>query len=157
MAKAGEAGVEKKQSPSRRKIWIFNSAAANTPDEINEADYSGGIEWYAEERVRKAAMVREGESWTSEAAEDVEVGGFSGEREREGGQSGLAVEAGASQACAGQEVGDRFQAGRRIVGDALVNANPCEIYFVGEISVSALGTTVISAGNVPRSSPSAST
>src|SRR5450631_3701553 len=59
---------------------------------------------------------------TNDSADDVEVGSFGGERERERGQRGLAVESGASHAGAGQEVGDGFQSVRGILialdGDA---------------------------------------
>ena len=59
--------------------------------------------------MREAAMVGETEGGAADAAEDIEVWGFGGEGERERGERGLAVESGASQACAGQEVGDGFQ------------------------------------------------
>jgi hypothetical protein len=58
-------------------------------------------------------MVREAEGGATEAAEDVQVRGFGGERERERGQRGFAVEPGAPQAGAGQEVSDGFQAVRK--------------------------------------------
>ena len=32
VAESGEAGIEEKQSPARRKIWIFQLAAAKTPE-----------------------------------------------------------------------------------------------------------------------------
>ncbi len=55
-------------------------------------------------------MMGKGEGRAAKAAEDVEVGSFGGERERERGQRGLAVESGAAQACTGQEMGNGFQA-----------------------------------------------
>ncbi len=58
----------------------------------------------------KAAMMGEAKSGAADSAEHIEVWRFGGERERERGQRGLAVESGASQAGAGQEVGDGFQA-----------------------------------------------
>jgi hypothetical protein len=60
-------------------------------------------------------MMREAERGAAEAAEDVEVWSFGGERERERGQRGLAVEPGASQARASQEVGNGFQSVKRIL------------------------------------------
>src|ERR1700739_1619370 len=106
----------------------------------------------------KAAMVREAERGTAEAAEDVQVWSFGGERERKSSQSSLAVEPGASHTGAGQEVGDGFQAVRKdSMGTRAGMPTDNEIYFVGDKRVSASGTAVISAGRVPRSSPSAST
>ena len=58
----------------------------------------------------EAAMMGEAEGWTAEAAEDVKVRSFGVEGQRERGQRGLAIEAGASHAGAGQEMGDGFQA-----------------------------------------------
>jgi len=59
--------------------------------------------------VGEAAMMGEGEGWTAEAAEDIKIGSLGGERQRKRGQRRLAVESGAAQACAGQEMGDGFQ------------------------------------------------
>ena len=47
--------------------------------------------------MREAAMVIEGEGRSAEAAEDIEVGGFGGEREHGGGEGGFTVQAGAAQ------------------------------------------------------------
>jgi hypothetical protein len=55
-------------------------ASAQTPDEINEPNYYGGVERKSEERVGETAMVGEGESRAAEAAEDVEVRSFCGKR-----------------------------------------------------------------------------
>ncbi len=63
----------------------------------------------------KAAMVREAEGGAAEAAEDIKVWSFGGERERESRQRGLAVEPGAPQAGAGQEVSDGFQVVKKIL------------------------------------------
>ena len=64
----------------------------------------------------KSAMVGESERRaTNHAGNNVEIRGFGGEGQRERGQSRLAVESGASQAGAGQEVGDGFQAVRGIL------------------------------------------
>ena len=50
-----------------------------------------------------------GESRTAEAAEDVEVRSFCGERKRQRGQRRFAVEAGAAEACASEKMSDGFQ------------------------------------------------
>ena len=103
----------------------------------------------------ESAMVGEAERRAANAAEHVEVGSLGGERERERGQSGLAVEPGASQASAGQEVSDGFQVVRGILSQS--NSSQCNAAQRGGASrVKASGTTVISAGSVPSSSPSAS-
>jgi len=60
--------------------------------------------------VGKAAMMREVVDRAFESPEDVEVGGLGCEHHRGGGQGGLAVETGAAQNSAGEEMGDRFQA-----------------------------------------------
>lgn len=60
-------------------------------------------------------MVREAESRAAEAAEHIEIGGFSGQRERKRGERSFPVEPGASQAGAGQEVSNGFQAVKRIL------------------------------------------
>ncbi len=54
-------------------------------------------------------MMREAEGWAAEAAENIQIGSLCGERQHRRGQRRLAVEAGAAHACAGQEMGDRFQ------------------------------------------------
>ena len=105
VAESGEAGVEEEQSPARWEVRIFHLASAQTPDQIDEADYYGGVEWKSEEGVGEAAMVGEGEGRATEAAEDVQVRSLGGERERERGQRRLAVESGAAQACASRENG----------------------------------------------------
>jgi hypothetical protein len=66
--------------------------------------------------VGESAMVGEAECRAaSDARDHVQVGSLGGERQRERGQRGLAVKAGASQASAGQEVGDGFQVICRIL------------------------------------------
>jgi len=54
-------------------------------------------------------MVIEGEGRPAEAAENIEVGGFGGQRERRRRKRGLAVEAGAAEVRAEEEMGDGFQ------------------------------------------------
>lgn len=54
-------------------------------------------------------MVIEAEGRTAEAAENVEVGRFRGERERSCGERGFAVQPGAAHIRAEQEMGDGFQ------------------------------------------------
>src|SRR5271169_5437773 len=70
VADAGKACVEVKQSPARREIRVFELAPAQTPDQINEADHDGSVEWNSEEGMGEAAMVGEGEGSTAKAAED---------------------------------------------------------------------------------------
>jgi hypothetical protein len=57
----------------------------------------------------EAAMVGETEGRAFEAAEDIQIRRFRSESECERGKRGLAVESGAAHACAGEEVGNRFQ------------------------------------------------
>ena len=54
-------------------------------------------------------MVIEREGGTTEAAKDIEVGRFRGQRERSRGQRGFAIETGAAHVRAEQEMGDGFQ------------------------------------------------
>ena len=119
-----------------------------------QLDYS--VERDADERMSEPAMVSEPERRTAKAAQYVQVGRFGGERERERGQRGLAVEPGTSHARAGQKVSDRFQALRGFYRKAIFPAR-CATQRGGASRLSAFGTTVISAGSVPSSSPSAST
>ena len=57
----------------------------------------------------ESPMVGETVDLALEAAENVQVRGFGGQRHRGRGQRGFPVETGTPQAGAGQEVGDRFQ------------------------------------------------
>ncbi len=59
-------------------------------------------------RVGEAAMMLERDQRSAKAPQDIEVGGFGGQGHGQRGVRGLAIEAGAAQACAGEEVGDRF-------------------------------------------------
>ena len=110
VAETGEAGVEEKQSPAWRKLWIFQFAPSPTPEQVYKTNDHSSVEWNPEERVGEAAMMGEAERGAAETAKHVDVGSFSGERKRERGQRGLAVESGASHTSAGQKVGDGFQA-----------------------------------------------
>ena|SRR5215471_147485 len=58
----------------------------------------------------KAAMVCESKRASPELAKDVQVGGLGSKRKRKRRERRLAIEAGASHAGAGQEVGNRFHA-----------------------------------------------
>ena len=109
VAEAGEAGIQKKQSPARRKIGIARFAAAEAPDPVDKRDHGGGDERYSKKRVGKAAVMIQPEGGTAEAAQDIEIGGLGSEGEGERGERGLAIEAGAAQVGAEQEVGDGFQ------------------------------------------------
>ncbi len=116
MAEPGNASIKKKQSPARWEVGIFQLASTQKPDEIDEADYYGGVEWNSEERMGEAAMMGETEGGAAETAEDVQIGSFRGESECERSQRGLAVESGAAHACAGEKVGNRFQGLRILFG-----------------------------------------
>jgi len=140
----------------------------------------------------EAAMVSETERGTAKTTKNVQIGSLGGERHCERGQRRLAVESDASEAGAGQEVGDRFQsvrgilfrryemrhqrrtgrlsevnltrefgARRKVIGPGAVLRTKVLMRSApqrgGASSVRASGTIVISAGRVPRSSPSAST
>ena len=59
--------------------------------------------------MSESAMVREAEGAAMESAKNVEIRGFSREREGQRGQRRLAIQSRASQTCAGQEVGEGFQ------------------------------------------------
>ena len=52
VAQTGETGEKEENSPARREIWIFQLAAAQTPQEIDEAHNHDGID--AELRERNA-------------------------------------------------------------------------------------------------------
>ena len=111
MAEARKASVEEQESPARRQVGIVGSAAAQTPEQIDEAEDYRRYQRDAEKRVGEAAMMGKSEDRAAdETAEDVEIRSFGGEREGQRGQRCLAVQAGASQARAGQKVGEGFQA-----------------------------------------------
>jgi hypothetical protein len=75
-------------------------------DEPSGPDSRASNKRHGDEGVRDAAMVFEGFNLAGKCPEDVEVGGLCGEDGGERGVCSLAIEAGASDACAGQEVGD---------------------------------------------------
>ena len=85
------------------------------PQEIDEADYYHGIKRNPEEGMGEAAVVSEAKGPAAKTSNDVEIRRLCGERQRERGERRLAVESGAPQARAGQEVGDGFQAVREIL------------------------------------------
>lgn len=58
----------------------------------------------------EAAVMRKVVDRAFESPEYVEIGRFSGQGHRRSGECGLAVESGAAQNSAGEEMGDRFQA-----------------------------------------------
>jgi hypothetical protein len=60
-------------------------------------------------------MVSEAEGAAVKGSEDIQVRGFGGEGQRERGERGLAIESGAPEAGAGQEMSEGFQAVRRIL------------------------------------------
>jgi hypothetical protein len=59
--------------------------------------------------MRETTMMVEAEGGASEAAENVEVGGFRGEGQRGRRESSLAIESGAAHDGAEEEMGDGFQ------------------------------------------------
>ena len=65
----------------------------------------------------------ETEGGAVDAAQDIEIRSFSGEGQGQRGKRSFAVESGASQTSAGQEVGDWFQAVGRFYVDRRRNAN----------------------------------
>jgi len=96
---------------------------AQTPDQIDEADYRSGVERKSEKRMGKAAMMGETEGRTAETAEYVEIGRLGGERKGERSQRSLAVESGAAQARAREEMRYGFQ-GLRILFGCVHNCQP---------------------------------
>ena len=118
--------------------------------------------------MREAAVVGEAEGASGESGDDVEVGGFGGQRKGKRGIGGFAVESGAAQVGAEEEMGCGFQIeslSREVslrfascyYGNYNRFSNPGRDANSGGTSrVSAAGTTEISAGSWPRSSPSAS-
>ena len=109
VAKPSETRVQEKQSPTRRQSWIFYLAAAQAPDQIDEAENYCSVDWNPEERMRESAMMSESKGRPFDAAEHIQIRSFGGERKRKCGQRCLAIEPGAAQACAGQKVSDGFQ------------------------------------------------
>ena len=85
MAEAGEAGVEEEQSPTRREVRVFYLSSAQAPDKVYEEDDDRGIERHSKERVRESAMMREGEGWTFNTAENVQIGSLGSKRQRKRG------------------------------------------------------------------------
>ncbi len=85
-------------------------------------------------------MVGEAGERPPEGGDDVDIGRFGGEREGEGGEAGGAVESGAAETRAGEEVGDGFHA----------------FGYLGMSSVNASRAIERRAGRRPRCSPSAS-
>ena len=49
----------------------------------------------------ESAMMSKSESWPLDAAQHVQIGGLGSKRQGERGQSRLAIESGAAEACAG--------------------------------------------------------
>ena len=60
--------------------------------------------------MREAAMMREAKSPPPETSDNVHIRRFGGQSERKSRERRFAIEPGATQACAGQEVSDGFQA-----------------------------------------------
>ena len=79
MADACKAGVGEKQSPARGKVGVARLAAAETPEKINECNDHSGDQRNAQERMGESAVMIQAERGAAKAAEDVEVGSFSGQ------------------------------------------------------------------------------
>ena len=105
VAERGEEREAPEENPARRDGGLFSADMMEAPAE--ERDHEGD-HGRADERVGESAMVLEADQRPAESPEDVEVGGFRGECHGQRGVRGLAIEAGAAQACAGEEVGDWF-------------------------------------------------
>src|ERR1700687_631997 len=77
VAETGQAGIGEEQSPARGQIRIAGLTAAQAPEQIDKSNDHGGHERHAEKRMGEAAVMVQTECGASEAAQDVEVGGFS--------------------------------------------------------------------------------
>src|SRR5215469_6072956 len=99
--------------------------------------------------MSEPAMMSEPYGSTPKATDHIQVGSLSRQGEGQRRERCFAIQSGTPHARAGQEVGDRFQAEKCILFHLAVGC--------GARRVRALGTTVISAGRLPMSSPSAST
>ncbi len=105
VAEVGDEREEPEQQPSRRNRRLLSSQTMKTPAE--ERDHERD-ERRSQKCVGEAAMMLKGDQRPAEAPRDVEVRRFGGQGHGQRGICGLAVEAGAAQACAGEEVGDGF-------------------------------------------------
>ena len=88
-------------------------------EEPDRAYDDGGFEGKAEEGVGPSAMVLEGGDGALDGPEDVEVGGFGGERHGQGGVGGLPVEAGAGEDGSGHEVRDGIHGDQHIAASRI--------------------------------------
>src|SRR5205807_4600436 len=71
VAEARKASVEEQESPARRQVGILGSAAAQTPEQIDEAEDYLRYQRDAEKRVGEAAMMGKSEDRAAdETAED---------------------------------------------------------------------------------------
>ena len=82
----------------------------------HQSQHRGSDEWHADKAVGDAAMMLQSGDGALERPEDIDVGGLGGKHHGRGRQRGLAVEAGAAHARAGQKVSDGIQAAPREVG-----------------------------------------
>ncbi len=76
--------------------------------EPGDADGCSGNEGHGDEGVSDAAMVLESFDRAGKSPNNIEVGGFGGEYRSQRSVGGFAIESGAADAGAGQEVGDGF-------------------------------------------------
>jgi hypothetical protein len=144
VSNARETCVQKKQSPAGWQVGVFDSSSAQAPDTVHQPHHQSRHQHQPEERMSETPVMGKAEDWVLETAKHVDIRRFGGQGERGGRQRRLAVQAGSSQTGAGEEVGDGFQS-------VFLTS-----YRFSTSNVIASGTTVISAGSVPSSSPSAS-
>ena len=107
MAQKGYEGEEVEASPVDGGLLLQRFVSPQTPavDEPDDAYDDCRFEGEADESVGPTAVVLEGGDGSAERPEDVEVGGFGGERHGYRGVGGLAVEAGTREDGSGHEVG----------------------------------------------------
>lgn len=117
----------------------------------NKPHDPGGHHRNAQERVRKSSVMREPEDAPFEVADNVDIGRFRPEHHRDGRERSLAVEPGAAQARAGQEMGDGFQSAT--LADA---PRAAEAHFFGYSRLTVRSEIRMRTGTVPNSSPSTS-
>ena len=113
MAEIGDQREEPEQEPSRRDGRLLSSQPVKAPAE--ERDHQRD-QRRSQEGMGEAAMMLEGDQRSAKAPQHIEVGRFRGQRHGQRGICGLAIEAGAAQACAGEEVGDWFHESLRRFG-----------------------------------------
>ncbi len=103
MAQIGDEREEPEQAPADGNLRGLFSDLVNEPDDGN-SDKSNDRR--CNESVGDAPVMLESYNRTTESPDDVQVGSFGGERHGERGVGGFTVEAGATEAGSGKEMGD---------------------------------------------------